>query len=69
MNSALSFPILLIVVSLFSWKAFPQRLARDLTNGEITPQQRRGYVFMYRGWSVAFAAVGVTLALMTFAGK
>jgi hypothetical protein len=69
MNSAFFPPVLLIVMSLFSWNAFPRRLARDVANAEITPQQGRDYAFMYRGWSVAFAVAGATLTLMTFAGR
>jgi hypothetical protein len=65
MNSDFLFPAILIGVSLFSWNAFPRRIAQEVAEWEITPQEGRRYVFLYRGWSVALAAVGVALVALT----
>jgi len=68
MNSTLFFPILLFVLSGFTWNVFPRRVAQDCAEWEITQQQARRYTFMYRSWSVIFAVVGVTLVILPYAG-
>ena len=69
MSSALFFPVLLLALSVFSWNAFPRRIAQDVAEWEITPQQGRRYIFMYRSWSVVFALTGIFLVCLTLTGK
>jgi hypothetical protein len=64
MNSAFLFPALLIGLSLFGWNASSKRIAQEVAEWEITPQEGRRYVFLYRGWSVVLAAVGVALVIL-----
>jgi hypothetical protein len=69
MLSQLLFPALLIGVAVFGWNGLAQRVDRDVAEWEISPQQGRRHVFMYRGWCVGFALTGVVLALLTLAGR
>lgn len=69
MTSELLFSALMIGIAVVSWNAFPQRVVRDVAEWEITQQQGRRYIFMYRSWSVGFALVGVVLTILTLAGK
>jgi hypothetical protein len=69
MSSAYSFPAVLIFLSLFSWTVFPRRIAQEVSEWELTPQEGTRYIFMYRGWSLFFGVIGVALVILTFAGK
>ena len=69
MSSSLVFPALLLVLSVFSWNAFSRRIAHDVAEWEMSQQQGRRYLFMYRSWSVAFAIIGVMLIILPHTNK
>jgi hypothetical protein len=65
MNTSLFFPVLLVAVALLGWMVFPRRVAHDVAEWELTQQEGRRHVFIYRSWSLGLVIVGVAQELFT----
>lgn len=69
MSSSLFFPTLLVALAVFGWNVSSRRIEEEVAEWGMTPQEGRRHVFLYRGWSVALAVIGVVLAILTFAAN
>jgi hypothetical protein len=65
MNTSLFFPMLLVAVALLGWMVFPRRVAHDVAEWELTQQEGRRHVFIYRSWSLVLVLAGVAQGLFT----